>query len=319
MVALNERKLPAKGDAPVTPGLPKTIEDALEDFRKSFDAGGKPDYKTTQAVLDVFDDAPPRLAAFDKPPDKHADPCAIPPDSAYRGRENQLYRVEVHRGGLPTGKPDGPTFKWSRENGAVTFKVLMVEPSTAAGGGAVDKRTMVTVESLGHDRRTGLCVGDWIELIDFPREFERAAKPLLQIEKIDQQRRRLTLIGAPGDIDTGHPVLARRWDHTPDDDKEGTCLINESNDDTGWIELERGVFIRFAPGGLYDTGQYWLIPARVATGRVEWPEVDGAPASLAPHGVLHHRATLGIAKKSSGAWDFDGTATGYSHEPFAGL
>ena len=45
------------------------------------------------------------------------DPCIIPPSNRYRGAENQLYRVEVHRGGpvAKAGTPGGPTFKWSRE------------------------------------------------------------------------------------------------------------------------------------------------------------------------------------------------------------
>jgi hypothetical protein len=35
------------------------------------------------------------------------------------------------------------------------------------------------------------------------------------------------------------------------------------------IDLEDGIQIQFLTGGKYPTGDYWLIPARVATGDVE--------------------------------------------------
>ena len=41
-----------------------------------------------------------RLAArTEKPATADDDPCVLPPDSRFRGPENQLYRVEIHRGG----------------------------------------------------------------------------------------------------------------------------------------------------------------------------------------------------------------------------
>jgi hypothetical protein len=43
----------------------------------------------------------------DKPADP--DPCSSSPDARYRGLENQLYRVEVHR----SGTAETATFKWS--------------------------------------------------------------------------------------------------------------------------------------------------------------------------------------------------------------
>jgi Family of unknown function (DUF6519) len=56
-----------------------------------------------------------------------------------------------------------------------------------------------------------------------------------------------------------------------------------------WIDLEDGVQIQFSAGGEYRTGDYWLIPARVATGNVEWPQDDDLnPQPLPPHGIEHH-------------------------------
>jgi hypothetical protein len=48
----------------------------------------------------------------------------------------------------------------------------------------------------------------------------------------------------------------------------------------------------------YRSGDYWLVPARTATGDVLWPRgVDQARLPLAqpPHGVEHHFAPLGVA------------------------
>src|SRR5262249_42252853 len=73
-----------------------------------------------------------------------------------------------------------------------------------------------------------------------------------------------------------------------------------------WLELEDGVEIQFAAprSSVYRTGDYWLIPARVATSDVEWPyeTLPGAGGKRAlatlPHGVTHHYAPLGIVN-----WD----------------
>ena len=87
-----------------------------------------------------------------------------------------------------------------------------------------------------------------------------------------------------------------------------------------WLTLEDGVQVRFQPAesvqsppdpnaakNEYVTGDYLLIPARTATGDVEWPKVADAqgnpatdpqgniiPAALPPHGVTHYRAPLAV-------------------------
>lgn len=54
---------------------------------------------------------------------------------------------------------------------------------------------------------------------------------------------------------------------------------------------------------MYRTGDYWLIPARTATGDVEWPtdtvtDAQGnathSPIARGPDGVIHHYAPLAI-------------------------
>jgi hypothetical protein len=68
-----------------------------------------------------------------------------------------------------------------------------------------------------------------------------------------------------------------------------------------WIDLEDGVQIRFTTGGEYRTGDYWLIPARVATGNIEWPQDHKLnPQPLPPHGVEHHYALIGWVERTGG-------------------
>jgi hypothetical protein len=62
------------------------------------------------------------------------------------------------------------------------------------------------------------------------------------------------------------------------------------------------VEIWFAEDNKYQVGDYWLIPARVATGDVEWPrKVDPDGRSLAaampPNGPQHYFAPLMHVRK----------------------
>jgi hypothetical protein len=209
-------------------------------------------------------------ARLDKPP---TELCVIPPESRYRGAENQLYRVEVHKGGLATGAAGGATFKWSRDNGSVTYPVR----SVTAG-------TTVALEHLGRDRRTSLEPGDWVEMVDDVIVMGEEAGPLGRVHLVDRDTRTVTLslpagVTLPNRGPAAHTVL-RRWDHAGDVSAFGGALpiTEHANTDQGlqtWIKLEDGVEIWFLDGGEYRAGDYWLVPARTATGDVEWPdEVD---------------------------------------------
>jgi hypothetical protein len=252
-----------------------------------------------------------RLKAMAKQFNVSTDPCIIPPDAQYRGPENQLYRVEIHRGGPVwdgKDKTSGATFKFSRENGAVVF--ALAQP--LGGSGAT---TTAVLETLGRDDRFGLSEGDWVEVQDDRSVLSNAAGNLLQVQSIDRSAMMVTLSGTPG-IEVGkdlalHPLL-RRWDHVEGDPTEGglqlgsdaAALVIEDSEGL-WLELEDGVQIQFqkppadGPAEVYRTGDYWLIPARTATGDVEWPREKNAqgkdvPLALPPHGVEHHYAPLGV-------------------------
>jgi hypothetical protein len=216
-----------------------------------------------------------RLAARTERPDRsEEDPCIIAPDSRYRGAENQLYRVEVH---------GDRTFKWSRDNGSVTFGVA-----------AVDGR-WVTLSALGRDDKLDLHAGDAVELVDDASVARGEPRALLRIDDVDLPDRRVQLSAEPaagvGRVPARHPLL-RRWDHTPDSDHDGAVAIVEGE----WLDLEDGVQVWFAPGGTYRPGDHWLLAARTVTGDVEWPRDDeGRPLLLPPAGVTYHFAPLAWA------------------------
>jgi hypothetical protein len=246
------------------------------------------------------------LKAQAKPSGDPTDPCVASPDALYRGLENQLYRVEVHTPGLATAKKPGATFKWSRDNGSVTFAItdLMTDSKTST--------TTVSLADLGHEGRPRLAPGDWVEIVDDDFALNAQVWPLLQVGTVDTGRCQVTLQGLPGlTVDQGfterHPLL-RRWDQgrMKSDTLVGGAIPIEEGADL-WIDLEDGVQVAFQPPAqankpnFYRTGDYWLIPARTVTGDVEWPQLTVAPtgpAALPPHGVRHRYAPLALVTGS---------------------
>jgi hypothetical protein len=247
-----------------------------------------------------------RLRARALKPGTDDEPCIISPEARYRGAENQLYRVEIHHPGVAlavqsVGKPDTTkiaTFKWSRENGSVVFPIMDLQGE------------IVTLRDLGREARFGLRVDDWVEIFDDDYVLQNRAEPLLQVKKIDRDTMEVTLNAAPaspvGTDPAKHPLM-RRWDQS----SEEIRVVETTGDNpSNWIfTLEDGVQIQF-PGGegdpavrpptFYRTGDYWQIPARVATGDVEWPGPRGIPRPRPPHGVEHGYAPLGVISIAAG-------------------
>lgn len=274
--------------------LPKAMEALLVELAKA-----APDDEQLQELSLAWFDAmaalPPRLRAMATRDVADNDACSISPDASYRGRENQLYRVEIHKGGTLA---DQPTFKWSRENGSVLFAI----PNGGVGVTEAESGKSVTLtvrlQTLGNDRRTGLCVGDWVELTGDAFEQRGLAPPLGQVKGFDRAKRSVVIEAA---IDGGFKPglyagcrLLRRWDQVEDVDASGTVALKESVGEKGWITLERGVQVQFQPGGFYRTGDHWLIAARVASQDVLWPvDENENPIFMAPDGVLRHRVAIG--------------------------
>ncbi|MBC2900145.1 DUF6519 domain-containing protein [Streptomyces cupreus] len=268
------------------------------------------------AALDIEDAEPSRevvRAAFDKwaarrsapsahlaarserPDHADEDPCLVKPDARYRGPENQLYRVEIHAGGAAKDA----TFKWSRENGSVVFPVDELDG------------TWVQLASLGHDAKLDLDVGDLVEFTDTASASRLEALPLLRVEELDLPGRRVRLSAEPepgvGRLPHLHPFL-RRWDHHEGPKRKGRTSVLKDGamkiEEGEWLPLEDGVEVYFAKDGAYRTGDHWIIPARTATGSVEWP-LDPArrPLLQAPTGIARHYAPLALVKGEHGAVD----------------
>jgi hypothetical protein len=244
---------------------------------------------------------------------KKIEPCAIYPEARYSGPENRLYRVEIHAG----GDSSVATFKWSRDNGSVVFPVRSI---------GIGKNGLIraALEHLGlGDDRKGLNEGDWVEFVSeeilLQNEVLQAkAEPLMQVQEIEKTNKVVYLksgnFAIIKDAKSSKPLL-RRWDHRAGDPKknglelvEGAARIKES----AWLNLEDGIQVSFSPSpntngndikNFYRTGDYWLIPARTATGNVQWPQSADGPTAISPHGVEHHYAPLKIMGVASGDTD----------------
>ncbi len=253
-------------------------------------ASNPPDFKADyNAFLDELKKArlTPRrggglTARARRTPSDNSAACTTAPEARYRGAENQLYRVEIHK----PGELGEATFKWSRENGSVVFAVK------SAGA------DNVALEGLGRDGRLGLTPDGWVEIVDDDYVLQNRAEPLRQIKEINIDEMNLILktsaSSTVGQNRAKHPLL-RRWD------SPGEITVKmDAAENGGWLALEDGIEIKFEAGQdeVFRTGDYWLIPARVATGDVEWPGPPNPPDAqlvfLSPHGIEHHYAPLAI-------------------------
>ncbi len=269
-----------------------------------------------------------RLAAKAREPadEDQKGACIIPPAASYRGPENQLYRVEIHRGGFAwpgtltakatkaSGASQWATFVVSRENGSVLFPIL----SGKANG---NNPVTVTLGDLGRDdRRFTLSVNDWVELVDQDNLLMGVPGPLYQVSTPpDPIEMTVTLTPATTTdpnaqgLDASRGQLLRLWNYRGSAAKNIQAGEAELADDGAlkvkagadtWFELENGIMIQFPepslePGKLplaYRTGDYWLIPARTIAGNVIWPQTpeqssgSGSQATpeLAPAALLPH-------------------------------
>ncbi|MCC7362764.1 MAG: hypothetical protein IT303_00185 [Dehalococcoidia bacterium] len=245
---------------------------------------GRPDCSTPFPEWDALFAPHGRLNARAQPGDPADDPCELPPGAGYTRLENQLYRVEVHT----PGDVGTATFKWSRDNGTVVTAVTKVSGSS------------VFVHDLGPDDVLGFANGQWVELIDDAAELNGLPGQLARIVDVLPATNELVLDPAPTPLSTApegvdrdlHPKL-RRWDqHGASASEAGVATSTE------WVPLEDGVEVEFT-GGPFATGDYWVIPARTATGDLEWPpyEVPNAsPIRQDRRGIVHHFCRLALVQ-----------------------
>ena len=191
--------------------------------------------------------------------------CEPTPPAGYRGLENQLYRVEIHQGGDETTA----TFKWSRENGSVVSAVTEVSGANIA------------VDSLGPDAYLGFAPNQWVELTDDTYEFGPVPNQpgeLVQIQSVTPEQLTITLAQTAPAVNPAQNARVRRWDQFGASAGPGGIPLSAGT----WLALEYGIQIQFTAGH-YSPGDYWLIPARTASGQIDWPpcDSDGAAFQLA--------------------------------------
>ncbi|HAJ38172.1 MAG TPA: hypothetical protein DCL15_21070, partial [Chloroflexi bacterium] len=227
------------------------------------------------------------LEAQAEPDDPSESACVAPARAGYRGLENQLYRVEVHR--IISATRIG--VKWSRENASVVV-----------GWTGQDNLnpTRLTVSSTGRDAVLGLAANQWVELTDDAREKRGESGLLVKIVKVEGN----ILTIDPGGQAVAYSDFAsnpkiRRWDMPAD---VGEIVVTTGA--VAWTELELGVQIRLKAGA-FRPGDYWLIPARTVKADIEWPRTTGGtpqPIPQPPVGVKHHYCRLAVFDFAAGAW-----------------
>ena len=179
--------------------------------------------------------------------------------AGYQGLENQLYRVEIHH----VGDLTSATFKWSRENGSVVAAV------TAVTDGSIP---VITVSTLGLDANLGFQVGQWVELSDDTYQFgstPNQSGQLFQIQSANPATLQVTMTTPVFGIDTTRNARMRRWDQSGA--SAGSFGIPVSSTP---VPLENGIQVSFK-AGQFQPGDYWTIPARTASGKIDWPPCGG--------------------------------------------
>jgi hypothetical protein len=212
-------------------------------------------------------------------------PCLLPPLAGYKRLENQLYRVEIHKG----GPRNVATFKWSRDNASIVTEIIKINGAE------------VEVSDVGKDEELEFADNQWVEITDDKTELGGQPGQLIQIKNVDSATKIIKLKKSPTPVDMAlHPKL-RRWDHV----KQSGASVAENGIGMGtvdaWIPLEEGIEVHFS-AGTYKTGDYWLIPGRTATGEIEWPpyEVPNKnPIAQPPLGIKHHFCRLALVFKYS--------------------
>jgi hypothetical protein len=202
----------------------------------------------------------------------------LPSVGGYNGLENQLYRVEIHQ----EGSLGEATFKWSRDNGSVVVGVELLNGSE------------ITVNSLGPDGVLGIDTNQWIELLDERYELRNIPGHIFRVVSVNPSIRVVQLDGTVSamDIDMQRKPRLRRWD------SNGVQTVKVPPENEGWIKLENGIEVKFT-GNDFRTGDYWLIPARTATGNIEWSN----DLFKSPFGIKHHYCRLALIQSNGNVQD----------------
>lgn len=229
-----------------------------------------------------------QLAARAEPSTPPKDPCLLAPEAGYRRLENQLYRVEIHDDGTLVK----PRFKWSRNNGFLETKVVRWLNDPVADE--------FKVASIGRDAFLAITAGCWVEFFDETHELLGQPGTLVKVLKTAGNVVTVDLATKTGSLDKAlfndNPRV-RVWENWAD------IVTGLPSSNTGWVELEDGVEIKFTPGK-YRSGDFWMIPARTAKADIEWPKEGNKPKFLSPQGILRVFTRLALFSVSAGNWTF---------------
>jgi hypothetical protein len=257
------------------------LEAQITEWKKQIEAsegdgGPTPDVNCAEVLQPLRDWTSGTMTARLRPAETADTPCVLPPDSRYRGLENHFYRIEIHRSGDTSDADRLPTFKWSRENGSVATRWLSTTGNEVRVASTRD-----------------LAAGQWLEFTSEADDLLANPGPLRLATKIDGDI--VTVENAPAfDAKMSLPKV-RRWDQSENDHltlDDGAIAIVPGTGDQGWIDIEDGIQVQFSAGS-YHSGDYWWIPARVATGDIEWrKDAEGNGLPQPPRGIVHHYAPL---------------------------
>ncbi|MEE9555570.1 MAG: DUF6519 domain-containing protein [candidate division Zixibacteria bacterium] len=207
-------------------------------------------------------------------------PCELGESGGYHGRENHLYRIEIHDGGaLGTAK-----FKWSRDNASTAYTIEEFIPDSDP-----TKVFKIRLKQIGKDEVLKIKEHDWLEVSGDKTELH-VDNPgtMAKVTKVEKSVLTLDTDVAVHENEK-HPKI-RRWDVASD------AVSSLKKVEEGPINLEHGIQACFS-GSIFKTGDYWLFTARAATGKIEELEYE------LPHGIKHHYCKLAIVK-----WREDGSA-----------
>lgn len=216
----------------------------------------------------------------------------IPSSTGYTGTENQLYRVEIHQGTVDTSgnpTPEGPTFKWSRDNASVLTAVTVINNGTTAN-------SVLTVQSAGRDNGLSFNAGNWIEITDDYLELNGQAGELHQIANNGAPRALNTIPLQTAVSSTlrdrlisgGYHTRICRWDQSGT--TAGSAGIPVPSLGTP-VTLENGLTVEFnlsSSAGKFNVGDFWTFAARASDGTVQ------GLTNAAPMGIHHHYARLAV-------------------------
>ena len=203
-----------------------------------------------------------------------------------RRLDNQLYRVEIHT----PGKVGVATFKWSRDNGSV---VSPIDTQKGIQGG------VIPIQKSGLEAWTSAKPGQWIEISSAAQELQGQPGVLAPFQQATDTRILFNDARIAGGSIPAEASTVRRWDHST---QQPSILTSDQ-----WTPLENGIKVCFQPDlpeTHYETGDYWLIPARAIDNDIQWTD-NGAkpnpePLAQSPAGIRHEYCLLALVKVEGG-------------------